>query len=554
MSTISPNMNLIISTVGVDSGLLWEQNLNASLLTIDNHNHTPGNGVQIPPSGLNINSALGFNNQQITNVNSILFAQQNSLSDLNAIFVGTDGNLYFNDGAGDPSIQITAAGTVNATSSGISSGTATASFVSSVLVVNSAPNTPANIQGGSILLGNNVVNSKFLTLQPPSAMAANFSLTLPSLPIATSFLTLDTSGNIVGSIPISQGITASNIANQTITQAQMANLSIGTPQLIDGSVTLAKLAPSIVPAITEWNSHSFTNSFITFTIASSTVNAGATYTNSGETFTVVNSIVTSTSLLCQCTSNVNPSASGTLTKTSGTGPATISFSAFVGSSNESLTVPSHVNLLFIEMYGGGGGAGGGGGDGSNGGSGAGGGGVIPQNYRLPVASGDVIAVIIGAGGLHGLHGGNGTSGNTGGSTIIKQNGVTKLTLVGATGGGGGTNGGPPNGGVPGSTGTFDQQWLPGGHGATFNTTGQTNGSNNMFSLGGTSTLAGGGGGAAGKTAGANGGAQTVVGGSATANSGAGGGGGGSSNGGGGNGANGGDGGSGGVNIYWLGAP
>lgn len=194
MSVITPNMNLIESTVGVDSGLSWEQNLNSSLTLVDQHNHTPGYGVQIPPSGLNINTSLNFQNQQAVSLQASVYQPQATLSVLNAVYVsGVD--LYYNDGSGNV-IRLTTGGAVNATSSGITSGSATASFVSSVLVVNAASNTPANIQVGSVLLGNNSAGSKFLTLSPPSSMGANFSLTLPTLPSSQKIMTLDASGNM----------------------------------------------------------------------------------------------------------------------------------------------------------------------------------------------------------------------------------------------------------------------------------------------------------------------------------------------------------------------
>lgn len=193
MSTTTPLMNLIESTIGIDSGLLWEQNLNASLTIIDGHNHSSGSGAQITPSGLNVNAPLTFSNQPAIDLQAVVLNPQISLATLYALYsIGND--LYFNDGVSNI-IKLTSGGAVNATNSGISSGTATASFVSSVLVVNAAANTPANIQGGSILLGNNALNSKFLTLSPPSAMGANFNLTLPSLPVSNSFVFLDSSGN-----------------------------------------------------------------------------------------------------------------------------------------------------------------------------------------------------------------------------------------------------------------------------------------------------------------------------------------------------------------------
>src|ERR1035437_5631215 len=130
MSVNTPQMNLIQPTIGVDSGLRWEQSTNSNSGTIDGHDHSPGHGVAVPPSGMTINSALTFQSQLATNLKATAFTQQASLATLNALFVGTDGNLYFNDGAGDSSIQMTASGSVNVTSSSISSGNASAGFVS----------------------------------------------------------------------------------------------------------------------------------------------------------------------------------------------------------------------------------------------------------------------------------------------------------------------------------------------------------------------------------------------------------------------------------------
>lgn len=211
MSILSANMGLIISSIGSDSGLAWEQNLNASEYTIDAHNHTSGNGVPVPSAGLNINAPLAFNNQQATGLQAVTFTPQVSLSTLYGIYsIGVD--LYYNDGNGNV-IQITSGGTVNATSSGISSGTNTASFVSNVLIVNSATNHPANIQVASVLLGNNTTNSKYLTLSPPSAMGANIQETLPAIPGTPGFMTMDASGNMGAStIPLANGITRSNLA------------------------------------------------------------------------------------------------------------------------------------------------------------------------------------------------------------------------------------------------------------------------------------------------------------------------------------------------------
>lgn len=252
MSTTTPNMSLVLPTIGVDSGLTWEQSINANSNLLDQHNHTPGYGAPIVSSSININTDFPFNNNNATLVRSINFqAQPSPISnpaDIGCLYVsGVD--LYYNDESGNQ-IQITSGGNVNATSSGISSGSATASFVSSVLVVNAAANTPADIQGASILLGNSgVTGSKYLTLSPPSAMAVNYSLTLPNLPGSTNIMALDAAGNmsapysvdnstIVISSNVIQvptgGITDTQIATQTITQDKKALMTASSTVGVGG--------------------------------------------------------------------------------------------------------------------------------------------------------------------------------------------------------------------------------------------------------------------------------------------------------------------------------
>lgn len=257
--TISPNMNLPVPSVGVDFGPDWANNLNASLSIIDQHNHSSGSGVQITPNGLNINSDLSFISNNAINIRSSRYTPQLSVlsgaSDLGCVYV-SGADLYYNDTSGNQ-VRITSGGSVNATSSGISSGSATASFVASVLVVNAASNTPANIQVASILLGNNISGSNYLTLSPPSAMGSNFSLILPNVPASTSFLQIDNSGNISGAIPVSGGITASNlapsIANSFVPSGAIlaygGALSPAGFLICDGSSYLRSAQPNLFTAI-----------------------------------------------------------------------------------------------------------------------------------------------------------------------------------------------------------------------------------------------------------------------------------------------------------------
>lgn len=277
MALNTPNMNLILSVVGVDSGLTWELNTNSNTSVTDQHNHSPGYGVQIPPSGLNINADLPFNINNATNLRTVRFNNlSNTLSvgsgvDTNCVYVA-NGNLYFNDGLGDPPIQLTLGGAVNSTSTGITSGTASASFVSSVLVVNANTNTPANIQAGSILLGNNVSGSKFLTLSPPAAMAANLTLTLPSIPAQTNIMSMDTSGNIAANVNVDNstlvltsntlsvatgGITSTQIAAATVANTNMAqrplNGSAGSGSFTTTSTTPVQITNFALSQITSGN-------------------------------------------------------------------------------------------------------------------------------------------------------------------------------------------------------------------------------------------------------------------------------------------------------------
>lgn len=218
MSTNTSNMNLVLPTIAVDSGLAWEQAMNANSAIIDQHNHSLGSGAQIGSGGVVVDSDFAFNNNNAISLQSVRFQQQTvalaGAEDLSCLYSTTGaGNLYYNDGAGNQ-IQITSGGLVNATASGISSGTATASFVGSVLVVNAASNTPANVQCASVLIGNTGVSgSKFVTLNPQPAMGSNYSLTLPSVQAATGFMVLDTSGNMGAPIPVTAGLAGSNMAN-----------------------------------------------------------------------------------------------------------------------------------------------------------------------------------------------------------------------------------------------------------------------------------------------------------------------------------------------------
>lgn len=244
---LTPNMNLRTPTIGVDSGMTWEQAINYNSGILDTHNHTSGSGVPIPPSGLNMNADLPMQGQNITALRSTRFNAQGSplagVADLGCLYVsGVD--LYFNDENGNQ-IQMTSGGSVNATSSGISSGTATASFSASILVVNSASNTPASIKGGSVLIGNTGTSgSNYITLSPPNILAANYSVFLPVLPAQTNVMTLDASGNMASitydQVGQNMTVTGANAIAATMTNA---NFSGKNTQVAGSDIIVSNINP-----------------------------------------------------------------------------------------------------------------------------------------------------------------------------------------------------------------------------------------------------------------------------------------------------------------------
>jgi hypothetical protein len=84
-----------------------------------------------------------------------------------------------------------------------------------------------------------------------------------------------------------------------------------------------------------------------FTVTAAAASSGATYTNNGFTFTVLHTIAAGTSLYV--TGTGTPAASGTLTKSGGTGDATITFSAVVANSYDASATNQYVYAFFYKQ-------------------------------------------------------------------------------------------------------------------------------------------------------------------------------------------------------------
>ena len=263
----STNMSLPIPVVGVAPGPDWASDINACLTLIDSHDHSPGKGIPVTPSGINISSDLSFAGNSATTLRSVRFQSQSAAlalpADVGCLYEIAD-DLYYNDGTGT-SIRITQGGAVTGatgTITGLPSGTASAAYAAGTFTFNSATNTGANMSIASILLRNNSAGSQVCTLSPPAAMGSSYALVLPSLPGATNIMSLDVSGNIAAAI---------NVDNSTL------QLSSNTLAVKDAGITRPKLA-ALGQQISS-SSGSFTSNSGTFTAVT---NLSVTITNSGR--------------------------------------------------------------------------------------------------------------------------------------------------------------------------------------------------------------------------------------------------------------------------------
>jgi hypothetical protein len=225
----STYMSLPVPIVGTTPGPDYATDINSCLTLVDQHDHSSGYGVQITPSGLNINADLTFGNNDAISLRSVRFQTQASplaiASDLGCLYEsGVD--LYYNDGSGNQ-IRMTQAGGVAGTSGSIASlaSPASATFVAGTgtFVWQSAANTPALMDSASVIIRNPTAAANGVTIAAANALAANYTITLPAaLPAATNFMAISSAGNISAYAPVSLGIVAANIANATITTTQIS--------------------------------------------------------------------------------------------------------------------------------------------------------------------------------------------------------------------------------------------------------------------------------------------------------------------------------------------
>lgn len=252
---ISPNMNLPVPIPTQTAGPEWAQDLAACLdPAIDQHDHSPGKGVQITPAGFNINTDLSFLDNNLTNARTLRMEPQltnpSLVTDIGCLSV-VGNELYYNDISGGNQVQITNNGSVNAGAGSITgiTGTASASYSGGTFFWEQATSTPANMDAAAYILrypgSYPSPSGNYIAIEAPATLSGGYAFTLPaSAPGSTSFLTMDSSGTLSPSISTSGGIIGSNIASATITGNKLVSNTVTNLQLAQTNYFIGSLAAS----------------------------------------------------------------------------------------------------------------------------------------------------------------------------------------------------------------------------------------------------------------------------------------------------------------------
>lgn len=252
---LTPNMGLTEPGIGFTTSTAWASFLNNNFGILDQHDHSSGNGVQITPAGININTPFPFNGEDLTELNSAIFngAVVGTPSPLSIYTNGTD--FFFKDVNGNP-IQLTSGGGPNAGTGNISglpstpiggAGIAWVNASSTFQFLLDAGTVGANIDNGTVIIrypgSYPSPTGNFVGLRAPAALSSGYNITFPlSPPASTQPVSMDSSGNLSA-----QPIITSQIANDAITNPLMAADSVDMVNILDGAVTPDKLsAPNFV--------------------------------------------------------------------------------------------------------------------------------------------------------------------------------------------------------------------------------------------------------------------------------------------------------------------
>lgn len=211
LGATTTNMSLTIPDVGVTSGPDYATQINQAFTDIDAHDHTSGNGVQVPVAGLDIDANLdlspGATDYGINNADYYDFATNASAPTNGSLWMDASGELYYTDTSAND-VQITSGGAISASTIGGIGGdyTGTDAVVnysnttkSYTFYQDDSPAQTGNIVAGTVAISEpGVTSAKTISLKSPTSLAANYAWTWPAAnPTVASALAFDTSGQML---------------------------------------------------------------------------------------------------------------------------------------------------------------------------------------------------------------------------------------------------------------------------------------------------------------------------------------------------------------------
>lgn len=304
-------MGLTLPTVSVTPGPTYGTLNNSAFTVIDSHNHTSGQGVQIPTLGININADLSFASFNGTNFRSTRYINQGSplgtASDLACLYF-SGGELYANDSSGNQ-VKITASGSVNVAGSGNITGmgatTATAVYTSGnqTFTWSSNTNVKAFMSCASVSIATTVASADSVTLASGTLSSGAYTLTLPTAVATTNnALLMSSNAGVLSYLPLGTAnyVPVVNGAGTALTYALLTGSNITNALTLSGSLTTTT-------GITSGTSVTATTSVIATTAVYPTTNAKAYLVATGlNTIDIVSTTPTTHPIVV----SANPATSG----------------------------------------------------------------------------------------------------------------------------------------------------------------------------------------------------------------------------------------------------
>lgn len=232
MATDNP-MGLTIPTVSITTGPQYASRVNASLNTINQHDHSTGNGNLVPSAGIGIDADLPFNGFSPSGMASAKFQDQATPTSANGYFYMSGGDIYWYNITNATSVQITSGSSVVGAVGNITGLTTPAEADSTAQTGTSAQDGYfswyqnkalgqfAKMLSGPVLIfdtASGVTNS--VQLKSPASLPSSFAITLPSaLPESTLPMNISATG-----VMTSAQVSTNQIADNSVTKIKQSAL------------------------------------------------------------------------------------------------------------------------------------------------------------------------------------------------------------------------------------------------------------------------------------------------------------------------------------------